>query len=125
METRSISISPAEILEDPMSFEPESLQSPTTPPGLSSKDKVFWPRDLLPNDFPDVRIFTYGYDSRLASLSSTGARGTWNITQYANDFLVRLNQELEDNVPVIICAHSLGGVITKKVASSLVDPGFY
>lgn len=28
-----------------------------------SKNNVFWPRDLLSRDFPDVRVITFGYDS--------------------------------------------------------------
>ena len=29
--------------------------------------KVFWPRDLLTKDLPNVRIMTYGYDGSLLS----------------------------------------------------------
>lgn len=45
---------------------------------LHRKSKVFWPRDVLPNDFRDARIITYGYDAHvtkfLESASQTNIR---------------------------------------------------
>ena len=29
--------------------------------------------------------------------------------------MVTLNKELDDNTPIILCAHSLGGVLAKRV----------
>ena len=54
-DTGTESVSPGEILADPLSNEPESLVTPETP--SPSKSKVYWPRDLLPKDFPNVRVF--------------------------------------------------------------------
>ncbi|KAF2477726.1 TPR-like protein [Lindgomyces ingoldianus] len=112
MDTTSESISPRESNIDPLSHEPEPIISPTM--GPMNHKKVFWPRDLLPKDFPNTRILTFGYDADLVSLTTTGARAKLNFTQHAHDLLVTLNRELDDEVPIILCAHSLGGVLAKR-----------
>ena len=35
---------------------------------LHKKSKVYWPRDILPNDLRKARIITYGYDADVARL---------------------------------------------------------
>lgn len=32
------------------------------------KNKVFWPAQLLPKQFPDARIFLFGYDTSIFNL---------------------------------------------------------
>lgn len=43
--------------------------------------RVFWPYDLLPKDFPNVRLFTYGYDSHVSHYVS-GPANQSNISQH-------------------------------------------
>ena len=43
--------------------------------------RVFWPHDLLPDDVPNVRIFTYGYDSHISHYVS-GPANQSNISQH-------------------------------------------
>lgn len=74
------SVSPGESLVDPFTAEPEALPSPPIPVGQTNKKKVFWPRDLLPIDFPNTRIYTFGYDAKLvkpvgnATVSTMGTK---------------------------------------------------
>ncbi|RYP73986.1 hypothetical protein DL771_003297 [Monosporascus sp. 5C6A] len=93
IETSSESISPAESNVDPLSTEPEAFLSRTR---TSVAKKVFWLRDLLPDDLPDARIFTFGYNADLVSLSSTGAKTKLTFTQYAHELLITLDRELDD-----------------------------
>lgn len=53
---------------------------------------VFWPRDLLPNDFEDVRIMTFGYSSSPAS------PGKDNLYTLSNDLLQKLANKRMDEV---------------------------
>lgn len=32
----------------------------------STSESCFWPKELLPEDLPEARIFTYGYDAKVA-----------------------------------------------------------
>lgn len=96
VETSPESISPGESIINPLSAELEALWSP--PRKSVAKEKLFWLRDLLPADFPDARISTFGYDADLAGSSSTGARAKLNFTQYAHELLITLDRELDDEV---------------------------
>ena len=47
---------------------------------------VFWPRDLLADDIPNIRIFTYGYDSKISHYGS-GPANQSNISQHGLSLL--------------------------------------
>ncbi|EEY17621.1 SERAC1 [Verticillium alfalfae VaMs.102] len=53
------------------------------------KHDCFWPRDLLPNDCPNSRILTYGYDSHVSHFFS-GAANQTNVVGHASSFLHEL-----------------------------------
>ncbi|KAF6807094.1 nb-arc and ankyrin domain protein [Colletotrichum plurivorum] len=80
----------------------------------SQLDECFWPRDLLANDFPRARIFTYGYDSSVSHFFE-GAANVSNIRDHARDLLLRLSGDRSDcgNRRLIFVAHSLGGLVVK------------
>lgn len=75
-----------------------------------------WPVSCLSKDFPDARIMTYGYDSRVSNFFGGGANQNDMIT-IANGFLNDLAAERVDarERPLIIISHSMGGLITKEV----------
>ena len=80
LDVNAESVSPGESLVDPFTAEPEALPSPPIPGGQTNKKKIFWPRDLLPIDFPNTRIYTFGYDEKLvkpvgnATVSTMGTK---------------------------------------------------
>ncbi|KIK63472.1 hypothetical protein GYMLUDRAFT_72124 [Collybiopsis luxurians FD-317 M1] len=77
-----------------------------------SHDASFmWLRDCLPEQMPGVRILTYGYNANVYSDVSTGRMRTFSET-----FLERLRymRESDPDRPLIIIAHSMGGLIVKQ-----------
>lgn len=59
-------------------------ESDETAPG----GDVFWPRDLLPVDVPNIRVFTFGYDASIATVMSRSANNS--IFSAAQDLIARL-----------------------------------
>ncbi|RXG50106.1 hypothetical protein VDGE_00962 [Verticillium dahliae] len=79
------------------------------------KHDCFWPRDLLPNDCPNSRILTYGYDSHVSHFFS-GAANQTNVVGHASSLLHDLEAIRRDDPgrPIIFVAHSLGGLLLKE-----------
>ena len=91
----------------------EGIQQPTSRPL-----KVFWPRDLLPRRFSNLRIFTWGYDVDIDHAFSGTSTAT--VFQHAANLLsdlsdVRVLKEAELR-PLFFVAHSLGGIVVKDVS---------
>lgn len=122
--------SPQAPTSNPLSRTASNITVPLASAPAGKKLQVYWPRDLLPSDIPDARIYTYGYDADVVKKpfskdseadTEAGAednatpKGKLNFAQHAHDLMVTLNRELPENVPVILCAHSLGGVLAKRV----------
>ena len=76
------------------------------------RTRVFWPRDLLAEDVPNVRIFTYGYDSKISHYTS-GPVNQSNISQHGLSLLNAVSaqrRQCQDRyVPsrVIVIIHAL------------------
>lgn len=72
---------------------------------------LFWPAELLPNDFKTTRIMTYGYDSKVTK-AFKGPTSKNGIFQHGRSFLGALSRARVDcdNRPIIVVAHSLGYV---------------
>jgi pimeloyl-ACP methyl ester carboxylesterase len=84
----------------------------------SSSPRQMWLRDFLPQDIPDVAIYTYGYGSRLQHASSRSI-----ISDHARRFVDKLAY-LRSTItgpprPLILVGHSLGGLIIKMALCEL------
>ena len=79
-----------------------------------------WPAKVLSLDFPNARILTYGYDSRVSNFFG-GAASQNDWVTIAGGFLNDLAAErvAARKRPLIIVSHSMGGLITKEVCTSL------
>ena len=76
----------------------------------------FWPFDLLPDDFDNVRILTYGYDSHPTHFYKSSTN-QMTITQHARQLLQQTTNARTEcrGRPIIFVAHSLGGILVKDM----------
>ncbi|PYH65901.1 LipA and NB-ARC domain protein [Aspergillus vadensis CBS 113365] len=77
---------------------------------------IFWPRDYLPQDIPQARIFVYGYNSTITNPQSMS---TASVKDHANTLLNLLDLERSPQLNVrptkiIFIGHSLGGLVIKQ-----------
>ncbi|OCH87497.1 kinase-like protein [Obba rivulosa] len=92
-----------------------------------------WLRDCLPECFPDARILLYGYSADILSSALAGRPSAWSdilstaligrLSALSDMFLEDLRRERDFEMrsrPLIIIAHSLGGLIIKQ---ALLSPG--
>jgi hypothetical protein len=81
---------------------------------VQGKD-VFWPRDLLKDDFPKARIITFGYNTNITRGYHPAHQG--NIFSHARDLLYELEAKRRKAVDrdLVFIAHSLGGILVKEV----------
>jgi pimeloyl-ACP methyl ester carboxylesterase len=84
-----------------------------------TRDKVFWPAQLLPKELPEARIFLFGYDSSIVGLRH-GTVAQTEIRSNADDLCSKLAAERAKepeaaNRPLIIVAHSLGGLVATQL----------
>ncbi|KAI5811833.1 ankyrin repeat-containing domain protein [Pyronema omphalodes] len=71
-----------------------------------------WLRDFLPQEFPDIRVFTWGYYSSIRNNESKTS-----ITALARNFLEDIKRVREKETisrPLILIGHSLGGLVLQK-----------
>ena len=59
---------------------------------------IFWPRDYLPQDIPQARIFVYGYNSTITNPQSMS---TASVKDHANTLLNLLDLERS---PQLVCS---------------------
>ena len=81
----------------------------------ADRDKVYWPRHLLPETLPTARVLVYGYDSKIGhSLGTPISQHT--VYDIASDLLKSLeaNRRSQPSKPLVFVAHSLGGIIAKE-----------
>jgi len=74
------------------SFQFSSRPKVPHTPGPSATDRppdfIHWPSELLPQTVNDVRILTYGYDSKVVRLFQTASNN--GIVQHAGNLLAAL-----------------------------------
>jgi hypothetical protein len=84
---------------------------------------IFWPRDLLKEDFPRARIMTFGYNTSITQGYEAANQG--NIFSHARDLLYGLEAKRRQSPDrdLVFIVHSLGGILVKEVLRrSEVDP---
>ncbi|UKZ72562.1 hypothetical protein TrVFT333_000194 [Trichoderma virens FT-333] len=104
------------------------LKATTHPEDNGTQFKpVFWPADLLPNNCPDSRILTFGYDSKVTKYNA-GEINQNSIFVHSKDLLGELHRgrERDPKRRLMFVAHSLGGIVVKEMlarSSSSVEGG--
>ena len=91
--------------------------------GEAQRKAVFWPKDLLKEDFPKARIMTFGYNTRITQAYHPVHQG--NIFSDARDLLYNLEAKRRNAAErdLAFIAHSLGGILVKEVLRrSEIDP---
>jgi hypothetical protein len=82
-------------------------------------DDVNWLRDFLPQQMPNARIMSYGYNSTVLFSKSVADIGTF-AGQLLEDLRShRRAQETTSPIltrPIIFICHSLGGIVFKKAS---------
>ncbi|KAF8247235.1 hypothetical protein K440DRAFT_551663 [Wilcoxina mikolae CBS 423.85] len=88
-----------------------SPSSPLPLPNPNDNNRTLWLRDLLPKEVPNTRIFTFGYDARVA-----GTKSVSRIPDIATILLSNISMEVDEDrpKPIIFICHSLGGIVCKK-----------
>ncbi|KAK3333026.1 hypothetical protein B0T19DRAFT_381655 [Cercophora scortea] len=76
--------------------------------------RVFWPADLLPQECPRARILMYGYDTKITKYMA-GATNKNSVLSHSKDLLFALGRERVPDRPLILVAHSLGGIVVKEM----------
>lgn len=77
-----------------------------------------WIRDALPTDLPRARIFTYGYDTRSQAVQNVDDLGS-NLRTTLCAFR-ESSSDARPN-PLVLIAHSLGGIVVKSFINWLVQ----
>jgi hypothetical protein len=90
----------------------------------TTKNGVFWPTDLLPASLKGAkaRILVYGYNADVYAFSGDRSASSDMIHQHAQTLVsgLSLERESEDcgENTIIWVAHSLGGILVKRVSRS-------
>ncbi|KAK4225755.1 protein SERAC1 [Podospora fimiseda] len=94
----------------------------------TAENGVFWLQDLLPDDLPTARIFSFGHDSRSRG---TDKPLTFDISEIGKDLVAdlvfrRQATETDEKTPIIFIGHSLGELVIKSalVYSFMAVPGY-
>jgi len=78
---------------------------------------TYWPLDLVPSTIPSARVLTYGYDTHIRHWLQGSPLNRSTVYDVAWNLLVALEAERRESPkrPLMLVAHSLGGVIVKEM----------
>ncbi|KAI0145536.1 hypothetical protein GGR57DRAFT_506731 [Xylariaceae sp. FL1272] len=102
-------------------FRPKHVESSAAPgvkniskttPDSTREHQVFWPRDYLLEDVPEAQVWTYGYNADVIG-GLFQANNQNSVSQHGRDLAVKLERDIENQMPIVFVAHSLGGIIVK------------
>ncbi|KAK0702414.1 hypothetical protein B0H67DRAFT_524214 [Lasiosphaeris hirsuta] len=77
-----------------------------------AEPRIFWPKEWLPVQFPQARVFSFGYNADMYGNTSIAG-----IRDNARSLLSRLELQrdgLASPTPIVFIAHCLGGLIVKQ-----------
>ena len=76
---------------------------------------MYWPRDLLPLTSPGARVLTYGYDTMVRHFA-IGDVSQYTVHDHGWNFLCAMEEmrRKEPLRPLLLIAHSLGGLVVKE-----------
>lgn len=80
-----------------------------------------WLRDGLPQDIPQIRVITYGYDTGLF-----GSKSVQSVDDLARSMIKKLEairQLGRHRKPIVFIAHSLGGIVLKRALTLMANKG--
>ena len=80
-----------------------------------------WLRDRLPQDVPQLRSLIYGYDTTL--FKSHSFQNLDHIAWSFNASLREFRRSLPPTKPLILLAHSLGGIVLKRAMVLMAHDG--
>ena len=80
-----------------------------------------WLRDRLAYDFPTLRVMIYGYDTKL--LKSESFQTIDDLALFFIAQLKSIGKAQTFTKPLLLFAHSLGGLIVKRALCLLADSG--
>lgn len=78
----------------------------------SKNNPDMWLRDFLPASIPNLRVLTYGYDTKLP-----GSRSKSSILELSRKLLESIKTTRDESTkhrPLILIGHSLGGLVVKQ-----------
>jgi alpha-beta hydrolase superfamily lysophospholipase len=88
----------------------------------TAKNGVFWPTNLLPASLKSAkaRILVYGYNADVYAFGGNKSASSDMIHQHAQTLITnlameRMSEDCTEN-PIIWVAHSLGGILVKRVS---------
>lgn len=80
---------------------------------LGADRNPLWLRDFLKEDFPNARVYSMGYNSKVAF-----GFGTGRLDSFARELLINIQRtrETEDEKqrPILFVCHSIGGLVVTK-----------
>ncbi|KAK3298742.1 peptidase S8/S53 domain-containing protein [Chaetomium fimeti] len=75
---------------------------------------AMWLKEFLPSSFPNARVMSFGWDSRITGNSSTATLKEW-ADQLAVQLSLRRQSAESRGIPIIIIAHNVGGLMAKRM----------
>jgi hypothetical protein len=88
----------------------------------TAKNGVFWPSQLLPTTLRQAkaRVLVYGYNADVYTFGNDRSASSDKIHEHAQSLLTglsmeRTSEEKEENA-IVWVAHSLGGILVKRVS---------
>jgi len=79
------------------------------------EEEVFWPQELLAVDFPQARIWTYGYNADVIGVLYKEANNLNTVSQHGRDLAETLRRDIDNDAGALLtgvrqaCTHETPG----------------